>query len=68
MWANCGPIILRDQAENGIWLDAQEARIAASTLMTAIEATRAIRDAGSSDKRLQRPGTSVILIDVASED
>ena len=44
-----------DQAENGVSLDAQEARIAAYATAMGFDISEVIRDAGESAKSLRRP-------------
>ncbi len=50
-----------EQAENGVSLGAQEARIAAYALAIGFEVSELIRDAGASAKSLQRPGIATLL-------
>jgi site-specific DNA recombinase len=50
-----------DQADKGVSLDAQEARIAAYAVALGLEVSEVIRDAGASAKTLERPGMTRIL-------
>ena len=50
-----------DQAENGVSLDAQTARIAAYCTAMGFPEPEVIRDAGCSAKSLQRPGMGILL-------
>ncbi|MHB8140550.1 MAG: recombinase family protein [Vulcanimicrobiaceae bacterium] len=54
-----------DQAENGVSLAAQEARIAAYCTAMGWGEAQAIRDAGASAKSLQRPGMGILLAAIA---
>jgi site-specific DNA recombinase len=54
----------QDQANEGVSLDAQEARIAAYCTAMGFGASEVIRDAGESAKSLQRPGMAQILAGV----
>jgi DNA invertase Pin-like site-specific DNA recombinase len=54
----------QDQANEGVSLDAQEARIAAYGAAMGFDVSEVIRDAGESAKSLQRPGMARILADV----
>lgn len=53
-----------DQANNGVSIDAQAARIAAYCTAMGFAASEVIRDAGASAKSLQRPGMEQILVGV----
>lgn len=54
----------QDQANEGVSLDAQEARIGAYCVAMGFTVSEAIRDAGESAKSLQRPGMARVLAGV----